>query len=57
MIDKNSPNSISPDPSASTVSTIYYTYDLFSTKPRAINGSSNSSTPISPDLSSSNELK
>jgi len=56
-MDKNSPNSIILDPSSSTKSTISCTYYLFSTNPRAINGPSNSSTPIDPEPSSSRELK
>jgi len=54
---RNSGNSIIFEPSSSTAVTNYVTYDLFSTKPRAIKGSSSSSTPIASEPSSSRELK
>lgn len=57
IIAKNSVNSIIPVPSSSTASTICWTYWRLSHKPKAIRGSSNSSTPIAPDPSSSRQLK
>ena len=53
MICRNSSNSISCEPSSSTIWTIYYTCYLFSTRPSAIRGSSRSSTPSAASSSSS----
>ena len=57
MILRNSPNSRTPEPSSSTISTILFTCCLLSTSPRAIRGSSSSSAPILPMLWLSKELK
>jgi hypothetical protein len=48
MISRNSSNSISPEPSASTASTNCYTFSSESANPKPINGSWSSSVPIEP---------
>ena len=57
IIVKNSANSIISEPSSSTSCTIDWTCWRLSTRPRAIRGSSSSSTPMLPDPSSSRLLK
>lgn len=57
IIPRNSVNSIMPDPSSSTKSIISCTSSLFSANPSPIRGSSNSSIPMEPEPSPSNELK
>ena len=57
MMPRNSSNSITPDWSSSTRSTMFWICWRLSTRPRAMRGSSSSSTPILPEPSSSSESK
>ena len=57
MMSRNSVNSISIEPSSSTILTRFSTSSYDATKPRPISGPLISSTPIEPELSSSKLLK
>jgi hypothetical protein len=57
MMDRNSSNSIYPEPSSSTMSIISCTCCLVSASPRPIKGSSSSSIPIAPEPSESKDWK
>ena len=57
IMSRNSVNSISIEPSSSTILTRFSTSSYDATKPRPISGPLISSTPIEPELSSSRLLK